>query len=125
MIVQFVSIGNLPLRLVNRVTQSQPQAISVLREKLEALYNKEKEQAKDKEEMSGLQKEGVDLWVELMKMREMKENGQQSNKSPKLYERILESVESLESRRTAEERSFTDVSMENDGKTEQPSVVCL
>ncbi|XP_031565956.1 uncharacterized protein LOC116301097 [Actinia tenebrosa] len=117
--------GNLPPRLVNRVTQSQPQAIAVLREKLETLYNNEKKQATDKEEMSVLQKQGVDLWVELMKMREMKENGQlgsqrqNSNKSPRLYNKILESMESLESRRTADEKSLTDVSIENDQAEER------
>ena len=62
-------IGNLPARLVNRVTASQPQAVAVLRDKLEALYQADVKSGGE-DEMSQLQKEGADLWVELMKVKE-------------------------------------------------------
>lgn len=61
--------GNLPARLVNRVTASQPQAVAVLRDKLEALYQADVKSSSE-DEMSPLQKEGADLWVELMKAKE-------------------------------------------------------
>ena len=67
--VSFISrSGNLPARLVNRVTASQPQAVAVLRDKLEALY--QADVASNSQEMSKIQKEGVDLWVALMKDKE-------------------------------------------------------
>ena len=64
-----LQLGNLPARLVNRVTASQPQAVAVLRDKLEALYQADVKSSSE-EEMSQLQKEGADLWVELMKAKE-------------------------------------------------------
>ncbi|KAJ7365516.1 hypothetical protein OS493_005625 [Desmophyllum pertusum] len=60
--------GNLPARLVNRVTASQPQAVAILRDKLEALYQADVQSSG--QDMSPIQKEGVDLWVELMKAKE-------------------------------------------------------
>lgn len=60
--------GNLPARLVNRLTASQPQAVAVLRDKLEALYQADVES--NGKDMSQIKKEGVDLWVELMKAKE-------------------------------------------------------
>ena len=62
-------LGNLPARLVNRVTASQPQAVAVLRDKLEALYQADVKSSGE-DVMSQLQKEGADLWVELMKVKE-------------------------------------------------------
>ena len=50
------------------MTSSQPQAVAVLRDKLEALY--QADVASNSDDMSQLQKQGVDLWVELMKIRE-------------------------------------------------------
>ena len=50
------------------MTSSQPQAVAVLRDKLEALY--QADVASKSDGMSQLQKQGVDLWVELMKVRE-------------------------------------------------------
>ena len=50
------------------MTSSQPQAVAVLRDKLEALY--QADVASKSDGMSQLQKEGVDLWVALMKVRE-------------------------------------------------------
>ncbi|XP_078351038.1 uncharacterized protein LOC144635803 isoform X1 [Oculina patagonica] len=75
--------GNLPARLVNRVTASQPQAVAVLRDKLEALYQADVESGG--KNMSQIQKEGVDLWVELMKAKESRnphreENGEQEER---------------------------------------------
>jgi SET domain-containing protein len=103
----------------------------VLREKLENIYNREKIETKDKEEMSELQKEGVDLWVELIKMREIREKGsqatpelQKSKKSPNLSARVCQSVESLESKSTADERSVKDLTLEKE-QTEERSLVCL
>ena len=54
---------------MNRVTASQPQAVAVLRDKLEALYQADVKSSSE-DEMSQLQKEGADLWVELMKAKE-------------------------------------------------------
>ena len=62
-------LGNLPARLVNRVTASQPQAVAVLRDKLEALYQADVK-SDSVDGMSQLQKHGADLWVELMKVKE-------------------------------------------------------
>ena len=50
------------------MTASQPQAVAVLRDKLETLY--QAEVASNSQEMSKIQKEGVDLWVALMKDKE-------------------------------------------------------
>ncbi|XP_073248466.1 uncharacterized protein [Porites lutea] len=60
--------GKLPVRLVNKVTSSQPEAVAVLRDKLEALY--QADVASNSGEMSEIQKLGVDLWTELMKAKE-------------------------------------------------------
>jgi len=60
--------GNLPARLVNRVTSSQPQAVAVLRDKLEARY--QADVASNSQGISQIQKEGVNLWTELMKAKE-------------------------------------------------------
>ena len=54
---------------MNRVTASQPQAVAVLRDKLEALYQVDAT-SDSEDEMSQLQKQGADLWVELMKVKE-------------------------------------------------------
>ena len=54
---------------MNRVTASQPQAVAVLRDKLEALYQADVKSSGE-DVMSQLQKEGADLWVELMKVKE-------------------------------------------------------
>ena len=61
--------GNLPVRLVNRVASSQPQALAVLRDKLEARY-REDEKNVDSENMSDLQKQAIDYWMELMRRKE-------------------------------------------------------
>ena len=53
------------------MTSSQPQAVAVLRDKLEALY--QADLASDKQEMSKIQKEGVALWTELMKAKEARQ----------------------------------------------------
>ena len=53
---------------MNRVTASQPQAVAILRDKLEALYQADVQSSG--QDMSPIQKEGVDLWVELMKAKE-------------------------------------------------------
>lgn len=60
--------GKLPVRLVNKVTSSQPEAVAILRDKLEALY--QADVASNSGEMSEIQKLGVDLWTELMKAKE-------------------------------------------------------
>ena len=52
------------------MTASQPQAVAVLRDKLEALYQADVQA--NSEDMSKIQKEGVDLWTELMKVKEAK-----------------------------------------------------
>lgn len=62
-------LGNLPARLVNRVTASQPQAVAVLRDKLEVLYQADVKSS-GQDVMSQIQKEGTDIWVELMKVKE-------------------------------------------------------
>ena len=54
---------------MNRVTASQPQAVAVLRDKLEALYQADVKSS-DQDVMSQIQKEGADIWVELMKAKE-------------------------------------------------------
>ena len=52
------------------MTSSQPQAVAVLRDKLEAMYQADAQASS--EDMSKIQKEGVDLWTELMKVKEAK-----------------------------------------------------
>ena len=53
---------------MNKVTSSQPEAVAILRDKLEALY--QADVASNSGEMSEIQKLGVDLWTELMKAKE-------------------------------------------------------
>ena len=50
------------------MSASQPQAVAVLRDKLEALY--QADVASNSQEMSKIQKEGADLWTALMKDKE-------------------------------------------------------
>ena len=50
------------------MTSSQPEAVAILRDKLEALY--QADVASNSGEMSEIQKLGVDLWTELMKAKE-------------------------------------------------------
>lgn len=59
--------GNLPARLVNRVLSSQPQALAVLRDKLEACYQAEVEV--DGLDTSQLRREGTELCTALMKAK--------------------------------------------------------
>lgn len=55
------------------MTSSQPQALAVLRDKLEVRYREDQKKLDD--DMSALQKEGVDYWVELMKAKESRVQG--------------------------------------------------
>lgn len=112
--------------MVNRVTQSQPQGLAILRDRLEALYNQDKEKGPDSDQMSDIQKEGVDIWVELMKLRELKESGlleapvvKTPKASPMIRKRLIKSQQdSLDSQSTGDEKSFKDVSLIKDEKAE-------
>ncbi|XP_048585764.1 uncharacterized protein LOC116604069 isoform X2 [Nematostella vectensis] len=98
--------GNLPPRLVNRVTQSQPQAVAVLRDKLESRYRKEAQQIGD-ENMSDLQSFGVDLWVELMKAKESRASG---NNTPEMKRGKPRTPEKSRRRKSPEVRKRTNES---------------
>lgn len=50
------------------MTSSQPQAVAVLRDKLEALY--QADVASSSEDVSDIQRKGVEIWTELMKAKE-------------------------------------------------------
>ena len=108
-------LGNLPARLVNRVTASQPQAVAVLRDKLEALYQADVKSSSE-DEMSQLQKEGADLWVELMKAKETRnpprEEAAECEEKESLHGWSLvekQNSDSLQSGTDMEERSVISV----------------
>ena len=100
---------------MNRVTASQPQAVAVLRDKLEALYQADVKSSSE-DEMSQLQKEGADLWVELMKAKETRnpprEEAAECEEKESLHGWSLvekQNSDSLQSGTDMEERSVISV----------------
>lgn len=57
--------GNLPARLVNRVTLSQPKSLAVIREKVEALYQAEA----NSDDISPVKQKSDELWAAMVKAK--------------------------------------------------------
>lgn len=91
-----------------------------MRDRLEVLYNQDREQGPDSDQMSDIQKQGVDLWVELMKLKEMKDTGlldapviKTLKESPSTRKRLFKFKQdsSLDSQSTADEKSLNGDSL--------------
>ena len=121
--ISYSHLGNLPARLVNRVTASQPQGVAVLRDKLEARY--QVDVASNSQDMSQIQKEGVDLWTELMKAKEARlpraeEGAEREDKESMLEWTLVE--EQLENE-SLQFYSDTDSTLEGSKVSVRPAVL--
>ncbi|KAK2568953.1 StAR-related lipid transfer protein 9 [Acropora cervicornis] len=77
--------GNLPARLVNRVTLSQPKSLAIAREKVEALY--QAEAAGSSEDLSIVKKKSAELWSVMVKYKEAK--SQHSEGAPEEEKEVM------------------------------------
>lgn len=77
--------GNLPARLVNRVTLSQPKSLAIVREKVEALY--QAEAAGSSEDLSIVKKKSAELWSVMVKYKEAK--SQNSEGAPEEEKEVM------------------------------------
>lgn len=82
------SSGNLPTRLVNRVTLSQPKSLAIVREKVAALH--EAEAAGGSEDLSTVKKKSAELWSTMVKYKEAKSQDSEDAPHGEEKESILE-----------------------------------
>ena len=85
MVIFNCSSGNLPARLVNRVTLSQPKSLAIVREKVEALY--QAEAAGSSEDLSIVKKKSAELWSVMAKYKEAK--SQHSEGAPEEEKEVM------------------------------------